>query len=121
MTIHVAHLDREHINIAFGHELLTTLKSKGLSPTVERYFSVVNQKHGEDNSGYIVAEVTHLTKPKAKADIVADSTTTYICPCTGFYHHCYDQNLGAKVDDCQHIERVKQKTRGNIDDKQQTL
>lgn len=112
MTVHVAELYSEHVSVAFQHELLSILQERELRPTVESFYSVVSVKHGDDNSGYIVARVSHLTEPFQEADVAVDRRETYLCACDGFYFHCFDADAGAKVGDCKHIKKVKRGVRG---------
>jgi len=50
-----------------------------------------------------------------------DRKTTYICGCPGYFHHAYDSQIGAKIDDCKHCERLKQQSKQTTDENQATL
>jgi len=54
---------------------------------------------------------------------VVDETreTTYVCGCPGFANHCYDEQVGAKIDDCKHVERIKEQRKEDLPDEQSTL
>jgi len=115
-------LNREYSQVTFDHELLAALRGRDLSPTIEELWYVGSINHGGNDSGYLLAVVEHLTAPQDTVDLVeAEKHESHICGCTGFYHHAYDQQIGAKIDDCKHVERVKEKRRVSFDDKQETL
>ena len=115
-------LNREHCTVTFDHQLLGALRGRNLSPSIEELWSVGSINHGEDDSGYLLAVVEHLQAQQDEVDLVAAETReTHICGCTGFFHHAFDQQVGDKIDDCKHVERVKEKRRVDIDDQQKTL
>lgn len=119
---YAAKLDDEHARFDLEHELLSVLKSRDLEPEITEKWISGTIKPGDDDSAHVVVVVEHLTDPLEDVDVVeAERNETHICSCKGFYHHYYDQDVGAKVGDCRHVERVKQERRLNIPPEQQTL
>jgi len=116
-------LDREYSSVSFDHEFLNVLRSRNLKLDVEEMWSVGTIRHGsEESSGYLLAVVSHLTAPLDEVDIVnQERKETLVCGCTGFFHHCYDSGVGAKIGDCKHTERVKELRGTEMPDNQATL
>lgn len=115
-------LDREHYSTTFQHEFLTALRSRVLSPEIEELWSVGTINHGEDNTGYLLAVVSHHKGSLDELDVVeAERTETLICGCPGWFFQCYDEQVGAKIDDCKHCEEVKRQRRTEIEENQETL
>lgn len=119
---YAAPLDPEHYGLTFEHPFLTALRGRELHPEIEELWSVGTIYPGEDNSGYLLAVVSHLTAPLDEVDVAnADRRETLICGCKGYYMDCYDNQVGAKIDDCKHCQRIKQKRRTDIPEEQATL
>lgn len=119
---YAAALDDDHARITFDHELLGALRSRNLEPEITETWISGTIKPGDDDSAHVVAVVQHLTAPIDEVDLVdAERRETHICSCPGFYYHKYDEDVGAKVGDCRHVERVKQERRVNLPDEQATL
>jgi len=115
-------LDQEHATIAFDHEFLSILRSRNLKIQIEELWSVGTITHGEENSGYLLAVVSHLPGPIEEIDLAdTERKETLVCGCKGFYFNSYDREIGAKVEDCKHCNRVKQKRRTEVSDQQETL
>jgi flavorubredoxin len=116
-------VDREHTTVSFDHEFLNVLRSRNLKLDVEELYSVGTIRHGSDeSSGYLLAVVSHLTAPLDEVDVVnQERKETAVCGCSGWYHHAYDQEIGAKVGDCKHTERVKELRGTEMPDDQATL
>lgn len=119
---YAAQLDPEHYGLIFEHPFLTALRARELHPEIEELWSVGSINPGDEDSGYILAVVSHLTAPLDEVDLAdTERKETCICGCPGFYFHSYDEQVGAKIDDCSHCERVKQKRRTEIPEEQTTL
>jgi len=90
---------------------------------VEELYSVGTIRHGSDeSSGYLLAVVSHLTAPLDEVDVVnQERKETAVCDCSGWYHHAHDQEIGAKIGDCKHTERVKELRGTEMPDDQATL
>jgi len=116
-------IDREWSTVTFNHEFLAALRGRNLEPEVEQLYSVGTIRYGsEDSSGYVLAKVSHLTAPLDTVDVVdAEREETYICGCPGFHNHCYDEQIGAKIDDCKHCEEIKEQEREELPENQSTL
>jgi len=116
-------LDTEWSTVSFNHEFLAALRGRNLEPEIEELYSVGTIRFGsEESSSYLLARVSHLTAPLDTVDVVdAQREETYICGCPGYYNHCYDQQIGAKIDDCKHCEKLKKQRKEQIDDEQSTL
>jgi len=115
-------IDTEHVDVAFAHEMIGILRGKDLKPEIEELWSVGSEKHGQDDSGYLLAVVSHWTEAFRYVDVESDEKTeTLVCGCTGYNFHCIDRDLGAKVDDCKHCKQVKKARRTEVDDSQATL
>lgn len=120
--VYAVPLDTEWSSVMFEHEFLNILRARDLEPKREQLYTVGTLRHGsDDNSSYLMAKVSHLKAPLDTVDIVqADRKETFICGCADWYYDCYDEQVGAKIDDCKHCERHKQKE-GIADDNQATL
>ena len=116
-------IDREWSTVTFDHEFLSALRGRQLEPAVEELYSVGTIRYGSDeSSGYLLARVSHLNAPLDTVDVVdAERDTTYICGCPGFKNHCYDEQVGAKIDDCKHCEKIKEQRKEDLPDEQSTL
>lgn len=115
-------LDQEHYTATFDHEFLGALRGRQLKPEITGLWSVGTIKPGEDNSGYLLAVVSHYKAPFDVIDVAdAERKETLICGCPGFKFHCYDQEIGGKIDDCRHCEQVKKQKRTEVSDQQETL
>jgi len=121
-TTYAVRIDTEHTTIDFDHEMCGILRGKDMKPEVEELYSVGTEKHGEDDSGYLLAVVSHWTEAFRFVDGDTDKRLeTLVCGCPGYNFHCMDRELGAKVDDCKHCKRVKRKRRTELDDQQVRL
>jgi len=109
-------IDREYYSLTFDHELLTTLRARSLSPQVIDLYNVGTIRpdhHNKDTSGYVLAVVSHLKAPLDELDVAAtERTESLICGCPGWHFHSYDEQIGAKIDDCKHCEDVKAQRNG---------
>jgi hypothetical protein len=122
-TTYAVPLDREYSSVSFDHEFLNVLRSRNLKLDVEALYSVGTIRHGsEESSGYLLAVVSHLTAPLDEVDIVdSERKESYVCGCADFYHRGYDSEVGAIVDDCKHIRKLKKKRGQQTADDQATL
>ena len=119
---YAAEIDDEHCGIHFEHELLTALRGRNLAPEIEALWSVGTLNPGEANSSYVAAVVSHHTAPLDEIDVAtAERTETVICGCDGYYYHCYDQQIGAPIDECKHCERINKQRRTDLPENQTTL
>jgi hypothetical protein len=116
-------LNTEWSSVEFSHEFLTVLESRDLQVKVEQLYSVGTIRHGStESSSYLMAVVSHLPDSLDNVDVVdTERVETLICGCPGFYNHCYDNDVGAKIDDCKHTERVKELRRTELPENQETL
>jgi len=116
-------INQEHSVVSFDHEFLNVLRGRNLSLDIEQLYNVGTLRFGsEESSGYIAAVVSHLTAPLDEVDLAdADRVETIVCGCDGWYHHAYDQQVGAVIDDCRHTEQIRRQRRTDVDDQQQTL
>jgi hypothetical protein len=119
---HATRLNQEHATVGFDHEFLSILRSRNLKIQIEELWQVGTIKPGSENSGYLLAVVSHLTAPLDEVDLAdTERKETLVCGCKGFYFNSYDREIGAKVEDCKHCERVKQKRRTEVSEDQETL
>lgn len=118
--IYALSIDQEWSQVSFDHEFLNVLRARNLNPEIEELYTVGTLRHGsEESSSYLLARVSHLEAPQEELDLVdTERKETYICGCAGWMNHCYDHQVGAKIDDCRHCERLK-KRRGEIQDENQ--
>jgi len=115
-------LNREHSTVTFDHEFIGALRGRNTAVEIEELWSVGSIKHGEEDSGYLLAVVSHLPAPIDTLDVAdTERVETLVCGCPGFYFHAYDEQVGAKIDDCSHCERVKEKRRTELPDSQSQL
>jgi len=116
-------IETEHSTIGFDHELLAALRGRQLEVEVEQVYNVGTIRYGsEESSGYLMAKVSHLTAPLDAVDVVnAERTETWVCGCKGFHFNCYDEQIGAKIDDCKHTQKAKEQEREDLPDNQSTL
>jgi len=120
--VFASELDTEYSSVSYDHELLNVLRGRNLKLEIETLYTVGTINHGTDDSSYLLAVVSHLQAPFDEVDVVnADRKETLVCGCPGFFHHCYDGEVGAKIDDCKHTERVKQLRRTELAENQATL
>jgi hypothetical protein len=105
-------IDDDWSSVSFDHEFINVLRSRNMEVEFEELFTVGTLRHGSDeSSSYIMAKISHLQAPLDTVDVVdAERKTTYVCGCPGFFNHCYDADVGAKVDDCRHCERAKEQS-----------
>lgn len=120
--VYAVPINREWSAVSFDHEFLNVLRARNMEVEIEELYTVGTLRHGsEDSTSYVMAEVSHLKAPLDTVDVVeADRTTSFCCGCPGWSNHCYDEQIGAPVDECKHIERLKQK-QGHADENQATL
>jgi len=120
---YIAELDREWSQVTFDHEFLSALRGRNLEPQIEELYSAGTIRYGSDeSSSYLLARVSHLTAPLDEVDVVdAERSESYVCGCPGFYNHCYDNQVGAKIDDCRHTEKAKEENREELPEDQSTL
>jgi len=115
-------IDTAHTDIEFDHEMIGILRGKELRPQIEALWSVGTEKHGTDDSAYILAVVSHWEDAFRYIDVQEDERTeTLVCGCPGYNFHCINRDLGAKVDDCKHCDAVKREKRTELPDQQATL
>jgi len=121
--IYAIPLNDEHSTVTFNHEFLSALKARELEPQIEALHSVGTARYGsEDSSAYLLARVSLLPAPLDTVDLVnATREETYICGCPDFYFDCYDEQVGAKIDDCKHCKKIKEQRKEDLPDEQSTL
>ena len=116
-------LNTEWSQVSFDHEFLTVLRARDMEPQIEELYSVGTIRHGsDDSSGYVLAVVSHLPAPLDTVDVAdTERLETVICGCPGWFNHCYDEEVGAKIDDCKHCKQVSKQRRTEIADNQEQL
>jgi hypothetical protein len=115
-------VDTEHCIVSFSTELAGILQGKNLQPEVSKLYSVGTERPGDDDSSYLLAVISHWDVPFEHIDAAGDSRVeTLICSCPGYHYQCVDRDVGVKVDDCKHCERVKELRRTEMPDEQSTL
>jgi len=121
--VYTVPLDTEWSSVTFDHEFLSVLRARNLEIEIEQLYTVGTLRHGsDDNSSYLLAKVSHLTDPLDEVDVVdAERDESLVCGCPGWFNHCYDNQVGAKIDDCKHTKRLKQKEGRDVDQDQATL
>lgn len=121
--VYAVPLNQDHSQVSFNHEFLSALRGRKLQPETKKLYTVGTIRHGsEENTSYLMAKVEHLKAPLDEVDVVeAEKRDTFICGCPGFLFQCYDQQIGAKIDDCKHIERQKKQSKQTADQNQETL
>jgi len=121
--IYVVPLNQEWCSVSFNHEFINAIRGRGLKPEIEQLYTVGTIRHGsEESSSYLMAEISHLEAPLDEVDIVnVERKTSFCCGCAGWKNHCYDEQIGAPIDDCKHVERAQQKLKTTVDDNQETL
>ena len=117
--IHARELHTDHANISFEHPTLTKLRANNRNPSIEKLWTVLDSQTDTQN-GYLVAKVEFLTKPLDQADVVEDSTHTYLCGCDGFYFH-YAKDTIEPSGYCKHCDSVRIQEREIKPDGQATL
>lgn len=124
--IHVAPLDTEHIaDSAVITETETYLEEFGYKTNTDGYYTVVNHKTDDSNSGYLVKKVTTTSKPFEQADIVEDEITILICSCAAYRFRDGIKDLeetnGLEWTPCKHCESVDKSIKAESDEAQSTL
>jgi len=116
-------IETEHSSVSFDHELIAALRGKQLEVEIEQLYNVGTIRYGsEDSSGYVMAKISHLTAPLDVVDVVdAERVESYVCGCKGFYFDCYDEQIGAKIDDCKHTKTARKQERDELPEEQSTL
>ena len=97
--IHVAPLHTAHVDVLLVETPLTEARLE-----TDAMFSAVSEKHGETNSGYLVARLEH---------------GGYWCACDDFrFNHLDGDELTGT---CKHIDAVRKRTREATEADQATL
>lgn len=102
--IHAAPLHDEHLDLDLSFPSVT----KGHDVPADEVYVVVSEKHGEDNTGYLVSRLE------------AGRNADYWCACGDFRFRCVDDD-GTIVGECKHVEAVKLRTRRSVESDQATL
>ena len=99
MSIKIAPLHAEHCRV--GAELTAAPEN---SATADELYLAVSEKPGDDNNGYLVA----------------DLGGAWWCACDDFAYRCVDES-GTLNGECKHIEAVKLRIGRDVEDDQATL
>jgi hypothetical protein len=97
------------------------LRNDDRKPEVVGEYAVVSGSRPD--KAHVIREIEHLTKPFEEADVVADTTTSWICSCEDTQYNRWGQNGGVPVDytPCKHITRHFKDVRAESDENQQTF
>ena len=83
--IHTAPLNTKHI---VEDEIITEsesyLNEHGYKTDDKRYYTVVNHKPDDKDSGHLIKVVETTAVPFDDADLVADTVEVYICSCSSY-------------------------------------
>jgi len=110
--VYAVPIDDEWSSVSFDHEFLNVLRSRDMEVEIEHLYTVGTLRHGSDeSSSYVMAKISHLQAPLDTVDVVdAERTETYVCGCANYYFDCYDDQVGAKIDDCKHCKKAKKQS-----------
>jgi hypothetical protein len=101
MSFKIAPLHTEHCSVDVLADPVPDMVS-----IEDELYSAVSEKHGETNTGYLVART-------------GDGDRDWWCGCDGFRYHCLEGD--DVVDTCKHVDAVRKRTRRAVEDDQATL
>jgi len=121
----VSELYTEHLEVnrtGIKHKRFAQLQDRDRKPEYEDLRVVPSES---SSKAYMVAEISFLTKPFAKADVIEDRVTGYVCGCDDFF---YNKSAGVESDadptqmgTCKHITAAFKELKAKNDDKQQEI
>jgi len=126
--IHTAPFNTEHI---VEDEIITEsesyLNEHGYKTDDKRYYTVVNKKQDEPDSGHLIKVVETTAVPFDDADLVADSVEVYICSCASYRYGKGIEDLEDRRTlewrGCKHVNALadRKAERAENDDNQEKL
>lgn len=124
--IHTAPLNTDHI---VESEMITEsesyLNEHGYKTDTAGYYTVVNHKPDDENSGYIVKAVETTVVPFKHADVIEDSVRVLICNCSSYRYGKGVEDLEDRDtlewNSCKHCQAVDPTIRALSDEDQSTL
>jgi hypothetical protein len=124
--IHSAKLDMERFTETpeIEFDVFSYFYDHGYPVDIEQLYNVVNQKPQEENSGYLVAEITTTQVPLDEADVASDEITKLTCSCPAYQYQAGVDLSDATIDDwkhCKHCEAVDPVAKAKADDNQTSL
>ena len=114
----------DHLETKTGikHKRFAQLEDRDRNPEYETLKVVPSES---SDKAYIVAEISFLTKPMGKADIVEDTAHGYLCSCDDFY---YNRSGGLESDadptnmgKCKHVISAFRTEKAKNDPNQQEI
>jgi len=126
--IHTAPLTTDYIvEDTIITESESYLNEHGYKTDDKRYYSVVNKKQDDEDSGHLIKVVETTAVPFDDADLVADTVEVYICSCASYRY-------GKGIEDledrrtlewkaCKHVDALAERKaqRAENDESQRTL
>jgi len=126
--IHVAPLNEDNLaEVEAITESETYLAEHGYQVDTGGFWSVVNHKTDDDDSGHIIKAGETTAVPFDDADVVADSIEIYLCSCGAYRYQQgvadLDERDTLEWESCKHIDKVPEykAKRAESDDQQETL
>ena len=123
--IHTAELDLSRFpEVDVEFDVFSYFYDHGYPVTIDRLYSVVNQKPQEENSGYLVAEITTTQVPLDEADVASDEISKLACSCPAYQYQAGVDLSEATINEwgtCKHIDKVDPTAKAKSDDLQDTL
>lgn len=120
--VHSAKQDEEHLTDGEPDPLIW-MRDNGYPTNHVAKHPVVSKKLDDDNSGYVVHEITTYSEPPEIADAVEDSITVYVCHCWDFIRRQTPDNFKdhtpAEIGACKHVESIE-KSLNALNDESQT-
>ena len=123
--IHTAELSLDRFpELELEFEVFSYYYDSGYPVDIEALYSVVNQKPQEENSGYLVAEITTTSVPLDEADVASDEISMLACSCPAYQYQAGVDLSETTIDDwshCKHCEAVDPTIKAKNTESQTTL
>jgi hypothetical protein len=123
--IHTAELSLDRFpEVDVEFEVFSYLYDHGYPVDIDGLYSVVNQKPQEENSGYLVAEITTTQVPLDEADVASDEIGMLACSCPAYQYQAGVDLSETTVDEwgtCKHIDSVDPTAKAVKSESQTTL
>jgi len=109
----------------FITESETYLHEHGYTTDTVAYHLAINQKKGDENTGYVVKTVETTRVPLDEADVAKDTIELQICSCDAYrYSDGFDdlaESGGVAWQPCKHCEATDKTIKAANDDSQEEI
>lgn len=100
---------------------ISDLRAWDRKPEVKKEYAAISES--DDETAYIVTELTALRVPFEDADVVADEMTMFVCSCPHYKFRLWpdEEPERLNVGSCKHVRDVSKVQRAENDDQQETI